>query len=540
MFLSLFHIIQSQRKISWLVVAIAGVVFLITVALIVYFFRRLRKNEQEAEDDWSLSSRSLFKEAVPTDSNRAQPGTESQAEPEAALPPREIVAAEDTAPVYKGETLMLASEPPVAESLAEDEARSGYTRMPETESPAPPVTGPQPGMPETELLTSPEGRDIEPPVSSGRKPADQGDVVTLFDDEFWAGLETDEQRPSPAPPAETERPAYFRKATPESALGSQQQVSNEPVEPPAERVEQRARLEPFEAPTIKALNQREPFEPPRIEPIVPRNQTALSALADPAQRDVKADVAPPVRAREADLDRLTSQPIRQTVAGTGSEASDVMESAATASRQTRLRERAVSGSVLGLPAGASDAPMIYGERAHRDEATIDSLTNYRKESDRSGGSWATIVLIITVVLIGGLAIAYWYSNAFRTSVNDLAARVRGSNPAQTAPPPGSQQAKAQVTPVRRLEVVKNMVKARGAVDNISDETLDNLSLEVTLERNDQGQAETRMIPINPSQLAPRQRGVYEFEYDGNQATGYKGYFPSRLISNGAEVKIIKR
>ena len=114
----------------------------------------------------------------------------------------------------------------------------------------------------------------------------------------------------------------------------------------------------------------------------------------------------------------------------------------------------------------------------------------------------------------------------------MVARARGIDP---NPPPAVDQPKARVFPARN-DANKNIVKARGAVDNISEETLSNLSVEVSLERGNGAPPEARKVAVNPAQLAPKQRGVFEFEYDGNRATGFSGYRIVRLVSGEGEIK----
>jgi hypothetical protein len=96
--------------------------------------------------------------------------------------------------------------------------------------------------------------------------------------------------------------------------------------------------------------------------------------------------------------------------------------------------------------------------------------------------------------------------------------------------------KAQVIPSTRPEVNKNMVIARGAVDNISDEPLENLTVEVSLTRGSGGPAETRTVSVTPNPLPARERGIFEFEYDGKRDTGFVGYTITKLFSNGNEVR----
>jgi hypothetical protein len=96
--------------------------------------------------------------------------------------------------------------------------------------------------------------------------------------------------------------------------------------------------------------------------------------------------------------------------------------------------------------------------------------------------------------------------------------------------------RAQIIPSFRPEVNKNMVTARGAIDNISDEPLEGLSLEVSLQRGGDTAPEIRSVAVIPDPLPPGQRGTFEFEYDGKRDTGFTGYKITRLFSNGTEVR----
>ena len=96
--------------------------------------------------------------------------------------------------------------------------------------------------------------------------------------------------------------------------------------------------------------------------------------------------------------------------------------------------------------------------------------------------------------------------------------------------------KAQIIPSSRPEVNKNLVTARGAVDNISDAPLEKLEVEVSLQRGGDAPPEIRRIPVAPDPLPQGERGAFEFEYDGKRDTGFAGYTITRLFSNGTEVR----
>jgi heme/copper-type cytochrome/quinol oxidase subunit 2 len=65
MFPQLLIIAQTSDKLSWKVWAGAAFFLLLGIALFIYFLTRLRKSDQETEEDWSLSRSSLFTDTVP-------------------------------------------------------------------------------------------------------------------------------------------------------------------------------------------------------------------------------------------------------------------------------------------------------------------------------------------------------------------------------------------------------------------------------------------------------------------------------------------
>jgi hypothetical protein len=165
-------------------------------------------------------------------------------------------------------------------------------------------------------------------------------------------------------------------------------------------------------------------------------------------------------------------------------------------------------------------------------ATLGSLANYGKSGDATesgrGGTW--VLVIVIVVLVGALG-SYFAIPSVKARVDGWVARARGQDPAQTAL--ATQNPRAMIFPSRTPEIVKNSVMARGAVDNISDAPLDSLTVELVMLMRDGSTGETRTVPVTPQTLAPRERGIYEFEYDRTQFIGYR---IGRLLSNGSEVK----
>jgi len=189
---------------------------------------------------------------------------------------------------------------------------------------------------------------------------------------------------------------------------------------------------------------------------------------------------------------------------------------------------------LGLPAEPSHQPLIFGEPVQpAEDVGIGALTNYGKDVGPKGGRAGTIVLLIVLVLLGSAVGLYFFVPSVHSRVGALVARLRG-NPTQAEL--AAMKTRAQIIPSSRPEVNKNMVTAKGAVDNISDEPLENLTIEISLQRGGDAPPETRAVPVTPNPLPPRERGFFEFEYDGKRDTGFAGYTITRLLSNGAPVR----
>ena len=143
-----------------------------------------------------------------------------------------------------------------------------------------------------------------------------------------------------------------------------------------------------------------------------------------------------------------------------------------------------------------------------------------------------VALALTILVVGGGALAYFYVPSVHARVDSAVSRLRGDPPVEPPAPPPRAHIIAAAS-----EAVKNLVKARGSVFNISTEPLEDLSIEVSLERGPNAAADARTIPVTPNRLDPQQQGRYEFEYDGSKAKGYPGgYRIIKLMSNGVEVK----
>jgi hypothetical protein len=500
MVFTLLSLIQAQPQKTPLVVWIVLILlFLGGISMIVYFFRRLKKVEKEPEEDWSLSRNTLFVTAPPV-VKEAAVETQSAAEEkprDSAERVERIEAAEETPAespyemppfVPQTETRELASEDFTGPSLtapeevtplipAESRPAEALEQPPSPVLPAPPAHYVQ----ETQALGSAPDEAVEPPRQR---------EAAIFDDEVWAELEPSDSAAS-----------ALRDRRDEIAGGTAGEVRAPVESEPSYRAES---VEPGAFARVDRAAPRAPFEPPRIEPLSPRGNEPAPRISKPASapapfdapREIEASVPPAASAR---------------------------------------RERKAAGSVLGIPAEAGVGPLILGTpRKESQELGIGGLTNYGKDTNEGGGHGGTIALVLAILLVAGALLSYFKIPSVHSRVDEVVARVRKRNPAQQAAPAASEP-KARIFPARTPEVVKNMVKARGAVDNISQQELSNLYVEVSLERYDGGPPDTRNLQVTPATLAPAQRGIYELPYDGKQ---YRGYGITKLTSNGEEVRFI--
>jgi hypothetical protein len=284
------------------------------------------------------------------------------------------------------------------------------------------------------------------------------------------------------------------------------------------RVEQRAGRESFEPPAIRPFTSRAPFEAPRIDRIVPRSTTAS---ANESPRD-----ASPLHSEQ-----VHSEP---RLPGSHLATPDSSPGPSGLAMPVGARHKP-AGSVLGLPVESSRGPLILGESQQRADVGIGALSNYGKETGPEGGRGGMVALVLTILVVGGGTLAYLFLPSVHARVDSVVSSLRGDPPVEPPAPPAARPRAQIVAGVS--EAVKNVVKARGAVYNVSTEPLENLSVEVSLERGPDAAPDTRTIPITPNRLEPRQQGRYEFEYDGSKAKGYPaGYRVTRLLSNDEEVK----
>jgi hypothetical protein len=593
MLFALFILIQSQNpaRLSKVVIAGAAIFLILGITLLVYFVRRLRTTEKEPEEDWNLSRRSLFV----ADSPPLEPATSEHANADAEIADasepelNEPRATKILASPYRSEPSALENEPAMTEPVALSQSEPELE--PETK-----ISEPSTHSPKTQIFASPSLESQEPLETLAQAPARE---TMPFDDEIWAGLETKMEESAehiePAAPRQTTElrsPSINRTSDTEREsiapeLIAHERVESEKVEPEeiepekvapervepervaperveperAARVEQRATREFFEPPRVEQMKSREPFEPPTVKPITPREQAEAmrNRQAPPkATRELYAGGAfgeeaanklsaadtnlygqPPESASQAERQTTSLYESRATRelaadAGLNAAASDRLEASIAATPANQARERrAPAGAILGLPLEASHSPIVLGNPAKpANEIGIGSLTSYGKSPDQEGGRGGTIALLLAVLIVGGALAAYFFVPSVNSQVKAWVAQARGIDPNAANQ---STEPKATLFPFPS-EPDKNMVKAKGAINNISSQTLENLELEVSLERGNGGPSEIRNIPIAPSQIEPTGRGTYEFEYDGSRETGFVVYKIKRLLSNGNPIR----
>lgn len=509
----LLNLLQSQQgRLSKVVIVGAVLALLAGVSLLVYFYRRFKRVEKESEEDWDLSRHSLFVNVAP-------PARSSE---EAASPaPSEVGApAPTTPPADAGGTREFASDiglpRPAPATTAEPEPRVKVP--PAAQEPVLPGAGED--RP-TEILASPSPKEIT------TSPKTESEAAA-FDDEVWAGLEVGEQ------------PPLSREQLPERGP---LQPTPDPL--PVARVDQPSTREPFEPPRIERILQREPYESPRIEPLSPRAQAETTELRSvrpyqqesnkrPERETVLFGSTPGGPSSDARSTEPAGQRTHQLAVEPARVTSLGMQEPSIASGRSAKSARVPAGSVLGLPAEASRQPLILGDPVRpADETGIGALSNYGRDVGPKGGRAGTVALLVVVLLLGGALALYLGVPTIHARVNALVAHMRGIDTLEALE--AARKPRALITPSYRPEVNKNIVTARGAVDNISEQSLENLSIEIALQRGTDVPPEIRTVSVTPNPLPPNQRGTFEFEYDGKRGTGFLGYKITKLYSNGVEV-----
>jgi hypothetical protein len=522
MLLLLLALFQPQQpRISRVVIVGAILVFVAGVSLLVYFYRRYKRIEKEPEEDWDLSRRSLFVNVPPPAPKAAEasspvsPVTTEISAPVPGLQTSTGGTREFASGIELSESTPSTTELPLETAALQESARPAQEPLPEVE----PSRESRP----TEVLAS-----LPPPEPVSAEATE----AASFDDEAWADLELDEQSPL---------------VEDETATNTSTLQSAEP--PPVARVEQRSQREPFEAPRIQRVLHREAYETPRIEPLTPHEHAAatreLRSQRPPQVEQPGEDRGQPPQTGATGVFGSLPRPSRTaTPSESPRAAGETRELAAAEASTARIpgpsiagthAHKAATGSVLGLPAEPSYGPLILGDVVRNSsDVGIGALSNYGKDVGPKGGRGGTIALLVVVGLLGGAVLLYLFVPSVHSRVGSLIGQARGTE-AQAARE-AAMKPKVQIIPSFRPEVNKNLVTARGAVDNISDEPLENLAIEVSLQRGADSPPEIRTVSVVPNPLPPNQRGTFEFEYDGKRDTGFTGYKITRVFSNGTEIK----
>ncbi|HWP44972.1 MAG TPA: hypothetical protein VNO14_17145, partial [Blastocatellia bacterium] len=90
---SIAHLLQLSR-VSWTIWAVALLILVAGISMLVYFITRFKRIEKEAEEDWSLSQRSLFVSTPPAAEEEKQEQAAHREALEEAGPAVEYEAAE--------------------------------------------------------------------------------------------------------------------------------------------------------------------------------------------------------------------------------------------------------------------------------------------------------------------------------------------------------------------------------------------------------------------------------------------------------------
>lgn len=500
MSLLLLSLLQ-QGRLSKVVIVGAALLFIAGVSLLVYFYRRYRRIEKEPEEDWDLSRRSLFVNVAPP--SRSADESDSAAVPTAPIP--------EITPVTSGLTSEFASEPhlqsskpPAPDASQPHEAPAAPSAPIEVIEPAA-VVEPVREERMTQVLASPPPIETEAPAQPIAKKESEHEH-TAFDDDVWDGLEVEETSQTQVHGGET-MPLH---------------AVTEPV--PGARVDERSHREPFEAARIERVLHREPFEPPAIKPLTPREQAAvtreLRSSTPPRTQPTREETNETPARNTMIFGAIPAQPDARPSAGEPVIAASgrIAEPSVAGARSYK----APAGSILGLPAEASHGPLILGDPVRAESDTgIGALTNYGKDLSPKAGWGGTIALIVVIALLGGAVLLYLFVPSVHSPISAYIGRARGTDSQ------ASTKNKAQIFPSFRQEGTK----AKGAIDNISDEPLENLEVEISVQHD--ASPEIRRGAVAPNPLPPNTRGTFEFDYDAKKDTNGKIL---RLLSNGSEIK----
>ncbi len=309
-------------------------------------------------------------------------------------------------------------------------------------------------------------------------------------------------------------------------LAEQTAEPSEPSRPRGDEEEREARVagsagrERFVPPRIEPMGRRESFEPPRIEPLTPREQSDfVERRSQTRALGSERFDAPPAK-----VDRPTPS------------VAQAMDIAAQPSRQANIAHKKTAGSVLGIASEApGGGPLVLGEPVRpAEDAGISGLSRYGKASDEKAGRGGTIALLLIVLLVAGAIGAYYGIPSFRGWVNKQMAFYSGRQAEEERR--AALEPKAKVLPNKNEQIKgTNRDVASGSVENISGNALDNLTVELSLQREANAPAETITVDVPPAALASGEVGTYRFEFE-RDAKFPASYKITRLLSNGNEIK----
>jgi hypothetical protein len=578
--LILLSLLQAERRgLSIVVIVLAGLAFIAALALVVYFYKRFKAAEKQTEDDWQSGMHALLGQKAPPTAEYelqadgdidgivskptpiskappvAQPSVTSAARYPEKAPPRPdatVAPVQETAEQREPSK----SEAPISVPVKEEPRRPsvdisiGSLSKPKVESQPPPpsqpaaktpiVSPPTPSQP-TQVLGSLRSEAAEP----GEPPVDEKPLTGLETVPTPVPTTTEIRLPDSSKTAGLtglDSTAQVRSARPTSLFDASRTASLEGErgsQPPTGLSDKRI---PYEAPSIDPLKsgqviKREPYERPIVAPLEPRDQPPDKRVPDKAKLDQvisrpvqprpTREASPPVIASAVPLKPRDSVDFPDAVV-----AADLLSASAGGARQSR----APHGSVLGIPAVVSSSPIRLGEPVRDSkEAGIGGLVNYGKPPDSGGGRAGLIVLGVLLLAIAIAVLIYAFVPSIHNGVNDWLAKVRGRDAESLAA--ADNRPRARVLP-RSSEADKNIAKAKGSIENISEPPapLENLEVEVSLVRSVGGATENKRVPVTPSVLEWGQRGQYEFEYDGDRSTGFSGYKIVKLWSGDKEIR----
>jgi hypothetical protein len=442
----LISLIQSQpaTRMPWGVMVASALIVLLGVLLLVFFFRRFKKTEKEAdtEDEWG----SRWGLGLNADATQQKPSKEAAR--------------------TEGRTLGLGSPATdtadervaVSETGAFGSAASQTTQNDAATEDLEPRLQPTPVVAELSPPESAKQQIREEPTVSGALPAPEqpGAISSPFGDEIWSEL---------APGA---------AASQNPAPGQHPDEASQAIRP-----------------AVSAGVLREPYEPPRIEPIVPRKQSASLAGSIPKPQEAPMPASSAAQRRSRAEVKLVQPP--PPLAATTESSIDPQEN-----------EPASPVAARGHSDGAL-AEQITGPA----RLDIGTLANYGNTPDDGGGRGGTMALAGIILIIVAAIFAY----VFIPSVHSTFAKLRGQGAADDTP-------KAQVF-TERSDTTTNLWKIKGTVQNVSQDSLGDLVVGLSLEPRSEGSATSLDAAVTPDQIGAGETGNFEFQVDAQQYKGYR-------------------